>query len=38
MDLRECIYHHLKELVAIPSISNTKEASLAADYLAKCLA
>ena len=28
MDLRECIYHHLKELVAIPSISNTKEESL----------
>ena len=38
MDLRECIYHHLKELVAIPSISNTKEESLAADYLAKSLA
>lgn len=38
MDLRECIYHHLKELVAIPSISNTKEESLAADYLAKRLA
>lgn len=38
MDIRECIYHHLKELVAIPSISNTKEESLAADYLAKRLA
>ena len=38
MDFRECIYHHLKELVAIPSISNTKEESLAADYLAKSLA
>ena len=38
MDLRDCIYHHLKELVAIPSISNTKEESLAADYLAKSLA
>lgn len=38
MELRECIYHHLKELVAIPSISNTKEESLAADYLAKSLA
>ena len=38
MDLRECIYDHLKELVAIPSISNTKEESLAADYLAKSLA
>lgn len=38
MDIRECIYHHLKELVAIPSVSNTKEESLAADYLAKRLA
>lgn len=38
MDIRECIYYHLKELVAIPSISNTKEESLAADYLAKRLA
>lgn len=38
MDISERIYGHLRELVAIPSISNTAQENRAADYLAESLA
>lgn len=38
MDIRTRIYGHLRDLVAIPSISNTEEERGAADYLAESLA
>ena len=38
MDMKVCIYKHLKGLVAIPSVSNTQEEKAAAEYLAGSLA